>query len=308
MKDPYKILGVSTSAGQDEIKKAYRQLAKKYHPDLNPNNKEIENKFKEINWANDHIGSAEARAKFDRGETQEQQQAQYEDARQNQSGRYYYNTQQDGGRYTQHFGQNFGDASFFEDLFNSMGRSRGENSPFGQGSGGEDQLYQMEVDFKDAVLGAEREITLPQGKKLRVTIPAGIQSGSKLRFKGLGGTGREGAAAGDVYIEVNVRPHASFKRDGQNLESELSVSFIDALLGAELPVATIDGQVMLNVPSGVSTGSRLRLRGKGVGGKNGRGDQFVTIKIVMPKTITPKMKEMAEALRRENPSETREHP
>lgn len=281
MSDPYQILGLSKTATQDEIKKAYRKLAKSHHPDLNPGNKEAEKKFKEISHAFDQIGTAEARAKFDRGETQENPFGE------RGSGRSYYHTQQDdeGGRYSYSFDGDLGE-DFFQEIF---GRARGghhSRRPFERS--GEDELYQMEVDFKDAILGGEKLITLPQGKKLQVKIPAGVQDGAKLRFKGLGGPGTGNAPAGDMYVEIHIKPQKGFERIGDDVESEVEISFMEALLGAEVSVPTLSGNVMLKIPAGVSTGSKLRIRDKGVPGK---GHQIVKLKIVMPKEVDPALQE-----------------
>ncbi len=297
-KDPYQVLGISKSATQDEIKNAYRGLAKKFHPDLNPGNKTAEAKFKDAASAYEQIGTPEMRAKYDRGETDEQQAEQarraYEQARAGQGAQggedqFYYNTQRGGGRYSSAFGQDMGGDDFFENLFrNGRGGTGGRRAqPTPEDLRGEDQLYQMEIDFKDAVLGAEKEITLPQGKKLKVKIPAGIESGAKLRFKNQGGPGMQSGPAGDAYVEIKVRPSTEFKRVGDDLETEVPISFIEALLGAEIQVHTIDGPVMLKVPSGVSTGSRLRIRGKGVASGKSRGDQIVALKVVTPKIVDP---------------------
>lgn len=290
MKDPYTVLGVSKTATQDEIKNAYRSLAKKNHPDLNPGNKEREAKFKDAAQAYEQIGTPEARAKFDRGETEEA----FAGA-QGQRGRPFYHETKggDGGRYSYSYGGGGMDDDFFENLFRQAGgggrSSRPESYP------GEDQLYQMEVDFRDAALGAEREITLPGGKKLQIKIPAGIESGARLRFKGQGGPGHGQAPAGDAYVEISVRPSTQFTRKGKDLESEAAITFYDALLGAEIEVPTLDGNVSLKIPPGVSSGSKLRVRGKGVGSKTGeRGDQLVSLKIVMPKTIPPEMRKTLE--------------
>jgi DnaJ-class molecular chaperone len=298
LKDPYLILGVAKTASIDDIKKAYRTLAKKYHPDLNPGNKEAEAKFKELSNAFEQIGSVEARAQFDQGLSEEQQQQ--ERARQRSS---YYQTQQDGGRYSQSFGQDFEESDFFENLFRSAGgqtgRGRGRGGGRGRSTSGEDHLYRLEVDFKDAALGAQREITLPTGKKLLITIPPGVSSGTKLRFKKQGGPGVNGGAPGDAYVEILVKDLPGFTRVGNNIETELPLSFQEAILGAEVKVQTIDGSVLLQVPAGTSTGSRLRIRGKGIKAASGsssssvaeRGDQIVIIKIVLPKIIDPALQE-----------------
>lgn len=276
MKDPYQILGVSKDASQEAIKNAYRSLAKKYHPDLNPGNKEREAKFKDIASAYEKIGEAEARAKFDRGETDEQMQEQYG------GGAHYYQNQ--GGRYSSSFGGGMDD-DFFENLFRQAGRggrmhARSSDLP------GEDQLYQMDVEFRDAALGAQREITLPGGKKLQIKIPAGVETGARLRFRGQGGPGIGKGPSGDAYVQINVRPLAGFVRKGKDIETEVPVSFLEAGLGAEIQVPTIDGMVALKIPPGVSSGSRLRVKGKGVGSASGtRGDQIVSLRVAMPKKL-----------------------
>jgi DnaJ-class molecular chaperone len=284
--NPYKTLGVSQTATQDEIKLAYRNLAKKYHPDLNPGNKSKETTFKKISAAYELIGTPEMRTKFDRGETQEQMEEaarqQYSRGRQGSS---YYDTQQENGRYSEYF-HNANENDFFESLFRSANKTQRHNQS------GEDQLFQMEVDLRDAARGALREIKLPNGKNLQIKIPAGIETGSKLRFKGQGGQGAQGMPAGDVYVEVRVKPLTGFKRAGKDIETEVSVSFIEAILGAEINVPTIDGNVQLKVPAGVTTGTRLRIKGKGITAEP-PGDQIVLIKIVMPKTITPELIETA---------------
>jgi DnaJ-class molecular chaperone len=309
--DPYKTLGVSKTATQDEIKNAYRSLAKKLHPDLNPGNKTAEVKFKEINAAYELLGTPEARAKFDRGETQEefkaQQEQQYYDQaraqgrgpRRGHQGPFYYQTQEGGGRYSSNFGgEEFGQGGFqggFEDLFRNFREQQQQESK------GEDQLYRMDVDFKDAILGAEREVTLNNGKKLRVKIPPGIESGKRLRFKGQGLPGVNGAVAGDAYIEVEVRPSPVFKRSGKNLEIEVPVGIADAVLGGDVEVPTLEGTVMLHIPPGVSSGAKLRIRGKGVpspkGQEDERGDEIVSVRIVVPKTGDPEFLELQAALR-----------
>ncbi len=294
MKDPYQILGVSKTSTQDEIKNAYRNLAKKFHPDLNPGNKTAESKFKDAASAYEMIGTPEARTKFDRGETLEQQQEQAQrHARESQGDRgpFYHQTQQDGGRYSYSFGKDMGGEDFFENLFRSQGGGRGQN-PFQTDRTnvpGEDHLYQMSVEFRDAILGAAREITLPTGKRLQVKIPPGVETGTKLRFKNQGGPGIGSAPAGDAYVELTVKPLEGFKRDGLAVETEVSISFIEALLGASIKVPTLDGSVLLTVPPKVDTGTRLRIKGKGVSTPKGSGDQIVTLKVVMPKKVDPEL-------------------
>jgi len=267
MKNPYQALGLTAAATQDEIKKAYRKLAKKYHPDLNPGNKSAEARFKEINNANELIGSAEARDKFDRGEVDTEEAS----ARAQQQAReYYYQTQDRGaGRYGQSFSAGADD--IFESLFGSRQKTRSA-----------DELYKMDLDFKDALLGAEKEITLPSGKRLLVKIPPGIESGKKLRFA------KQGNNGADIYVQLNVAESPLFTRMGNNIELELAISASEALVGAEVKVPTLTGAVMLNIPPLVSTGQKLRVAGKGVKGK---GDQFVKIKIVNPSASSGAMDE-----------------
>lgn len=292
MSDPYQVLGVEKSASQEDIKKSFRKLAKKNHPDLNPGNKAAEKKFKEVSHANDQIGNPESRAEFDKGKTQEQKQKQYEDhVHQQSKGReYFHNTQQAEGRYAHSFGDDGLGDEFIESLFGS--RRPGAHAS----TKGRDINYSLEVDFKEAALGGEKLLTLPNGKNLKITIPAGIESGKKLRFKGLGETGQGHGAVGDAYILISVKALAGFIRTGKDIEVELSISFMEAILGAEIKVPTIDGEVFLKIPPGVSTGSRLRIKGKGAGQVDDRGSQIVILKVVTPKVITPELKAAVEAL------------
>jgi DnaJ-class molecular chaperone len=298
--DPYKTLGVSKTASQDEIKNAYRSLAKKYHPDLNPGKKSAEVKFKEINSAYEQIGTPEERSKFDRGETEEQQfndQARarsrgYQGGAQGgHQGPFYYQTQEGGGRYSSGFGGEGESGGSFEDLFRAFRQQQQ------QASQGEDQLYRMDVEFKEAVLGAEREITLNTGKKLRVKIPPGIESGKRLRFKGQGMPGVGGSLAGDAYIEVDVKPSPTFKRNGKNIEIEVPIGVGEAVLGGDVEVPTVEGPVMLHVPAGISSGAKLRIRGKGVPSQGERGDEIVSVRIVLPKENDPELAKLQDAIR-----------
>jgi DnaJ-class molecular chaperone len=293
VKNPYEILGVQKTATQDEIKTAYRKLAKKFHPDLNPGNKTAEEKFKEINSANDLIGDPALRAKFDNGEIDASGAAKAPPGYGYGGGApgenpFYYQTQQGGGRYSSAFDGM--DSDIFESIFRN---ARGGGVNFA----GEDRNYRLEVDFRDAILGAEREITLPGGKKLSVKIPAGIETGKKLRFKGLGEPGVGKGSPGDAYVEITVRPSKVYQREGKNLSMELPVSLHEAILGAEVRVPTLDSAVLLKIPPGSNTGSKLRVRGKGVSAASAadRGDLIVTLKVVLPTNIDPELKAAMEA-------------
>lgn len=284
MTDPYSTLEVPKSASTDEIKKSYRKLAKKYHPDLNPGNTEAEKKFKEISHAFDQIGTTEEKGKYDRGETDEHRQHQYEQYQQANAGRKNAGSR----RYSSAFGEGYDNEDLFESIFGGAGR-RGGFSNAGMDFSGQDELYQMEVDFVEAALGGEKVITLPNGKKLQVKIPAGIESGKKLKFKGHGGAGVGKGPAGDAFVQINIKNHPGFTRVENDIHSEVAISFFEALNGSEIEVPTLDGIVMLKIPAGVSSGSKLRIKNKGVGTKEGRGNQIVTLKIVMPKNVEPEL-------------------
>ncbi|MBF0278807.1 MAG: J domain-containing protein [SAR324 cluster bacterium] len=284
--DPYSTLGVSKDTPQEEIKEAYRKLAKQYHPDLNPGNAEAERKFKEISAAYDLLGSPEKRKKFDLGEVEFPSGS----AQREQRGPFYYETQQGGGRYTQSFEGL--DEDFLESLFKGFKGSKKEAYQFR----GEDQYYLMEVEFHDAILGAEKEITLPTQKVLRVKIPAGIESGKKLRFARQGSPGAGTGPPGDVFVEIKVKPSPVFKRMGQDLEMELAISLNEAILGADVEVPTLEKPIKLKIPAGASTGQRLRLKEKGVLDQSTkkRGNLLVILKVVMPSHIDDELKTMIE--------------
>lgn len=298
--NPYSVLGVEAKATQDDIKSAYRKLAKKFHPDLNPGNKRAESRFKDINSAYDQIGTPEARAKFDKGEVEaemakQQRQQQYT---REQRGPFYHQTQYGGqGRYANQFEGI--DDDILSSIFSQMGRQRPESVP-------QDELYQMEIDFREAVLGGEREIALPTGKKFRVKIPPGVESGTKLRFAGKGEPSMLGGPASDVYVQLNVKPSSTFKRTGKDLEIELPVSFRDAILGAEVKVPTIDGTILMKIPANVSSGQKLRAKGKGVldPATQTRGDQIVILHVKMPEKVDEEFKKAVEAWSKRQPQES----
>lgn len=278
MNDPYKILGVAKTASLEDIKAAYKKLARKYHPDLNPGKKESEERFKEVAHAYDLIGTAAAKAKFDAGETDEQKRSR---------GPTYRETQDSGGRYTTDYA-----AGMDEDIFSAFfARNRSQPRGSGFNNPGEDEVYQLEVDFHEAAVGAEKYLTLPNGKKLQVQIPGGITSGKKLKFKGQGQPGIGTGLQGDLYIQIIVKPSEKFSLEGKDIVSEVSVSFFEAMNGGDVEVETIDGKVMLKLPAGVSTGTKVRVKGKGAGQKNERGHHLAVVKVVMPKDPPPEFKE-----------------
>ena len=242
--------------------------------------------MKEISHAYDLIGTEDAKGKFDRGETDDQQRQQYEQYQKSQQSR------QQGGahRYASSFGEGTNTDDLFESLFGSGRRSGRQTRGQGMNYPGEDELYQMDVELIEAALGGEKVITLPNGKKIQVKIPAGIESGKKLKFKGLGKPGIGNGATGDIYVQINVKPMDGYTRVENDIHTEVAISFFEALNGASVEVPTLEGPVMLQIPSGVSSGAKLRIKSKGAGTGESRGNQIVTLKIVMPKVINPEMK------------------
>lgn len=274
--NPYDVLGVKPSASDNEIQKAFRRLAKKSHPDLNPGDKKAEDRFKEINAAYDIVGDAAKRARFDRGEID----ASGAEIRQNPFARGAHQGAGFGG------GQNYS----FEDLdlgdvFGGMFRGR-QGSPFGAGSvrgRGEDHRFMLTIDFAEAVTGATKRVTMPSGKSLDVNIPPGIGEGQVIRLKGQGGAGH-GGPQGDALIEVNIRPHPEFRREGRDIHTDVPISLGEAVLGGKIEVPTVHGPVTMNVPKGSNSGTRLRLKGKGVAATKSEpaGDQYVVLQVTLP--------------------------
>lgn len=292
-RDLYEVLGVSRSASQDEIRKAYKKLAKKFHPDVKPADPDAEKKFAEITEAYDILSDEQKRANYD----------QFGHAARGAGGNPFEGFQGFGG----------GGAAGFDlnDILGGMfgGGGRG-GSPFGGGGRrgqprsqkGQDAKAEITVPFTVAVNGGEHTVTLQNGsssERLSVKIPAGIEDGQSIRLGGQGNPGVAGGPAGDLIVTVHVAAHPWFKRDGQNLLVEVPVTPSEAALGAKIDVPTLnEGLVVLTIPPGTSSGAKLRLRGKGVlNHKSGeRGDQFVTLKIAVPKDLTPEAKELFERL------------
>lgn len=293
MADPYSILGVSKSASADEIKSAYRKLAKKLHPDLNPGKKDIETKFKEVTAAYDLLSDKDKRAKFDRGEIDAQGQERgfgggdpFRGARRGRPGA--------GGDPFSHFGGMEG----MEDIFAEfMGGGRGRrNAPQQRGA---DVTYSLAVPFTEACLGGKRRVTLSSGKTIDVTIPPGTEEGHKLRLRGQGQEG--GAGAGDAIIEMHVEPHPYFIRKDNDITLEAPVSLPEAVLGATIKVPTLDGSVAVKVPKGANTGTSLRLKGKGIPvAKGDAGDMFVKLKIMLPDPLPEDLGEIIEKWAKKN--------
>jgi DnaJ-class molecular chaperone len=288
--NPYDILGVSKDTTEAEIKKAYRKLVKSLHPDLSPGDKGKAAKFQKVGAAYDILGDPEKRRRFDAGEidTSGQERPQRDFFRQ-------YAGAESGRRY--HSTQGFEDFEDVSDVFADLFGRRARGNP-GSGHGfqarGADLRYNLDVDFMDAARGAKRTVPLPGGKTIELTIPAGIQSGQTLRLRGKGQPGMGGGPAGDANIEISVKPHREFRRDGNDIEVEVPITFDEAVLGGKIEVPTLSGQVSMNVPKGTSSGRRLRLKGKGIKpAKSAAGDQYVRLKIVVPDKIDGAMEDLA---------------
>lgn len=289
MRDPYLVLGVMRSASADDIKQAFRSLAKQYHPDLNPGRPDIEQKFKEVNAAYSLLSDPDKRARFDKGEIDangtERPDRTFRRAWQNA------NRATSGGR-TAGAGPRPGgsaeDDPFADDFFNDVFGASKRRYSAGGGSGvkakGSDVNYSVTVSFADACLGAKRRLTLSTGKSIDVNIPAGTRDQTKLRLKGQGLPGLGGAGAGDAIVEVHVDSHPLFTRKDDDIHIEVPVTLPEAVLGAAIKVPTLDGQVAVKVPAGANSGTVLRLKGKGVPNPDRKvtGDQYVKLVVMLP--------------------------
>ncbi len=275
-RDPYETLGVSRTASQDEIRKAFRSLAKKNHPDLNPGDKAAEERFKAANTANEIVGDPDRRARFDRGEIDAAGQERaperqfYRDYAGGDAGTRYYTSGSAGGIDPEDLSDIFGD-------FFARSNSGGDRPRRGS-----DRHYRLEVPFLSAVNGATERLTLPTGETVDVRIPPGIEDGQTLRLRGKGEPGRNGGPDGDALIEVLVDSHPFFRRSGRDVEMDLPVTLAEAVLGGRVPVPTPRGEVTLTIPAHSDAGTRLRLRGRGVAqsGNTAAGDMYVTLKLV----------------------------
>jgi DnaJ-class molecular chaperone len=279
--DPYATLGVKNDATQDEIQKAYRRLAKKLHPDLNPGNKAAEEKFKELSAAYDLLNDPDKRARFDRGEidasgTERPRQQYYRDF-----------ADQDGwSAYTSNAGfSDFGDYAGAEDILSEI---FGRGGRAGRRRRGQDVHYHLDLSFLDAVNGGKQSIVLPDGTTLDVNIPPGIRDGQVLRLKGKGRPAAGDGPPGDALIEISVRPHPYFTRKGDDIYVDLPISLKEAVLGTKVKVPTPSGTVTAAVPKWSSTGRVLRLKGRGAPRPDGsKGDEYVTLKLMLPQKPDP---------------------
>ena len=303
--DPYAALGVSRTATEAELKKAYRKIAKADHPDLT-DDKAAHDRFKAASAAYDLLKDPDQRARFDRGEIDAQGQ-------ERPQRRYYRDfSEAQGNPYRGE--ANYGDFSdVFADLFGD-GAAAGGRGGFGQGwqaggrggarsfdMRGQDHRYTLEVDFLTAARGGTTRITLPDGNVLDVTIPAGTRDGQTIRLRGKGGAGMGNGAAGDALLSVTVADDPDWRRDGDDVVTTLPISLDEAVLGAKVEADTLDGPVMLTVPAGASSGRKLRLRGRGLKGADGRrGDHYVELRVAMPPVVDDGLAEFIRGWRTKN--------
>jgi len=286
--DYYRVLGVDKNATADDIRKAYRKLARKYHPDVNPNNKEAHKKFQEINEANEVLSDPEKRKKYDQYGKDWKHAEEFEKARQQQQRQRQYA----GGQEQFYGGEGDHDFSdFFESLFGGM---RSGNRKRETKFRGNDYEAELHLSLREAYTTHQRTLTV-DGKNIRITIPAGVENGQKIRLKGHGAPGVNGGPNGDLYITFVVEDDLQFKRLGNDLYTNASIDLYTAVLGGETTIETLSGKLKLKVPAGTQNDVRARVKGKGfpVYKKEGLfGDLYVTYKVRIPTDLTDKEKEL----------------
>ncbi|MDB5424471.1 MAG: dnaJ-class molecular chaperone [Phenylobacterium sp.] len=307
-RDPYQELGVSRGASTDEIRKAFRKLAKANHPDTNPNNKEAEERFKRVSGAFDILGDAAKKKKFDAGEIDADGR---ETARGFAGGGGPWGASPEGGGFGGGRGQYQGQSFEGVDLGDILGEMFGGRGAGGRGGGqgggfggfsqrGSDVRARLQIDLEDAIRGAKRRISFSDGRTIDVTIPKGAQEGQTLRLKGQGEPGRAGP--GDAMIELTIAPHPIFRREGDLLVMDVPVTAYDAVLGGKVEAPTPDGPVTLTIPKGANTGTRLRLKGRGLTDPQGkRGDLFARLVVTLPETPDPELEAFAETWKQARP-------
>ena len=309
MQDPYKILGVSKTASQDEIKKAYRKLARELHPDLHPNDAKIEDRFKKVSAAYHLLGDAERRKKYDNGEI---------DAEGRDTGPFgRAGTGAGAGTRTYRSSAGSGDPFGFgagsaEDIFDEIfGNRAGARGGFGGQRDtrvkGPNISYELSLDLKEALLGTTKRINLASGKQLEVRIPPGSEDGQTLRLKNQGMAGMNGGEAGDALIKLHVHTDQQFRREGNDLHCDMAISLSEAILGGSIQVPTIDGKVSMKLPATANSGTTLRLRGKGAPYNRGdkRGDQYVHLTVKLPEERDQDLIDFIEKWSRDHPQSVR---
>lgn len=308
MRDPYEVLGVSKSASDAEIKKAFRALAKKYHPDTRGGDEAAKKRFQEISAAYDIVGDKDKRKKYDAGEIDAGGNPRGFDPREHgfRSGpfggggpgagpggareyRYTWTNAEPGAE-----AEGFSAEDLFADLLGGLGRGSGRrrNTP----QRGQDFSMSMTVGFEEAARGGTRRIELPNGEQIDVKIPAGLKDGQQIRLRGRGGAGRNNGPNGDVLITVSVAEHPTLTREGRNIKTDLPITLKEAVLGGRVPVHTLTGDVTVTVPAGSNTGTVLRLKGKGIPASGGEpaGDLYIRLLVALPDRPDADLRKFAE--------------
>jgi DnaJ-class molecular chaperone len=297
---PYEVLGVKPGASADEIRNAYRKLAKQFHPDLNPSKPEAEERFKAVSAAYDLLSDPEKRGRYDRGEIDE--------SGAERPPRGYYRSHAEGAQGWKYQPEGEMDLGDLEDLFAAFGSRGGRR--WGRGEGfrarGVDRHFTLTIDLATAATGGKQRLSLAPDEWLDVTIPAGIDDGQVLRLRGKGASGLGGGQPGDALIEVHVAPHPLFRRDGDNILLELPVSLAEAVLGARVSVPTVTGPVTMTIAKGSDTGRQLRLRGKGIQKRGKPGDQIVTLKVFIGQSSEPELAQFLEKWSAQHPVDPRQ--
>jgi len=320
MRDPYEVLGVSKGASPEDIKKAYRKLAKKLHPDSNKKDPKAATKFSELNGAYEIVGDEDKRKAFDRGEIDAEGKPRFqgfEGFRGGQPGGpgggfESFTWGPEGFRRTASRGGGSSGGQGFEDILSQMFGARGraggasfEAEDIGSAIRGQDVTATAIVTLNEAAHGGTRRLELPIGKEVEFKIPPGIADGKQIRLRGQGMPAPHGGPPGDVLITVSIAPHPLFKVDGQNLRLDVPVALHEAVLGAKVRVPTLDGAVELSIPPNTSSGRAFRLKGKGLPGKPNAGDLYATVKIVLPDGKDAELEELMKKWREEKPYDPR---
>ena len=306
-RDPYQELGVSRTASADEIRKAFRKLAKENHPDTNPGNKAAEERFKQVSAAFDIVGDAEKRKKFDAGEIDADGRETFRGGFGGAGARGPWGAPPGGGfgrgpTYTSESFEGVDLGDILGEMFGGGGRGGGGRGggfgPFSQR--GSDVRARLEITLEDAIRGAKKRISFSDGRTIDVTIPKGAQEGQTLRLKGQGAAGRAGP--GDAFIELSIAPHPIYRREGEVLVMDVPVTVYDAVLGGKVEAPTPDGPVTLTVPKGSNSGAKLRLKGRGLSDAQGRrGDLFARLVITLPDRLEPELEAFAEEWKKKRP-------
>lgn len=303
--DYYKLLELDKSASQADIKKAYRKLARKYHPDLNPNNKEAQLKFQQINEAHEVLSDPEKRKKYDQYGKDWQHAEQYEQARQQAGSSGGFGGSQGGfggfggGQGGYSYSGSFDDdtfSDFFEQMFG--GRARAQGSRRGHHFKGQDYNAELQLNLKDVYTSHKQTLTI-NGKNIRLTIPAGVENGQTIKIKGHGGPGVQGGPKGDLYITFKIMNHTGFKREKENLYKNEEIDLYTAILGGEITVNTFTGKVKLKVKPGTQSGAQVKLKGKGFPKykkENQFGDLYITYQVKIPENLSDKEKSLFKEL------------